>query len=144
MQEWVNTINPSSEADALHGDPEFPLILQAGRHMDTNANTLMRDPAWNKVRRVGTLVMHPEDAADLDLVDGQQVEVTTEAGNVTVELELTETVRRGVVIMPHGFGLDFNGQTVGANVNRLTSSAHRDPLAGTPIHRYIRCRVNRG
>lgn len=143
MEEWVRSIDASSEEEALRGDAQFPLILQAGRHDDTNANTLMRDPAWNRGRRVGTLVMHPEDAADLDLVDGQQVQVSTEAGSVSAELQLSASIRRGVVAMPHGFGLDYEGQTVGANVNRLTKSTHRDPVAGTPLHRYIRCRVDR-
>ncbi len=143
MQEWVRSIDAALEQRALQPDADFPLILQAGRHNDTNANTLMRDPAWNQGRRVGTLAMHPDDAADLDLVDGQRVEVCTEAGTLTAELELSASIRRGVVIMPHGFGLDYGGQIVGANVNRLTKNTHRDLLAGTPIHRYIRCRVDR-
>jgi anaerobic selenocysteine-containing dehydrogenase len=143
MEEWVESITAGAEEEALRGDPAYPFILQAGRHNDNNANTLMRDPAWNKGRRVGTLAMHPEDAADLDMVDGQQVQVSTEAGNVNVELEVSTGVRRGVVIMPHGFGLDYAGHTVGANMNRLAKNTHRDPLAGTPLHRYIRCRIDR-
>jgi anaerobic selenocysteine-containing dehydrogenase len=103
----------------------------------------MRDPAWNRGRRVGTLAMNPQDAADLDLVDGQPVKISTQAGSVAAELELSASIRRGVVVMPQGFGLDYAGQTVGANVNRLTQNTHRDPLAGTPLHRYIPCRVDR-
>ena len=85
MEEWVRSIDAASETAALQLDAQFPLILQAGRHDDTNANTLMRDPTWNRGRRVGTLAMHPEDAADLDLVDGQPVQVCTAAGSVTAE-----------------------------------------------------------
>jgi anaerobic selenocysteine-containing dehydrogenase len=48
---------------------------------------------------------------------------------------------RRLVIIPHGFGLVYEGQEQGVNVNRLTRNTHRDPLAGTPLHRYVPCRV---
>ena len=130
---------PSEEA-ALRLDPEFPLVLMAGSHCATNANTLMRDPAWNKGKRACTLAMHPEDAQGLCLKDGQRVRVTTEAGTEELELEVTQTARKGHVVMPHGFGLVYRGIKYGANVNRLTKNTHRDSF-GTPMHRYVPCRV---
>lgn len=139
--EWIQGIDAESEAKALDRDSQFPLILIAGRHMDTNANTLMRDPAWNEGRRACAVAMNPEDAKSLELTDGQMVRVTTEAGEVEVELEVTASARQGQVIIPHGFGLEYDGQVYGANVNRLTKNTHRDKLAGTPLHRYVPCRV---
>jgi anaerobic selenocysteine-containing dehydrogenase len=112
----------------------------AGRHTSMNANTLMRDPAWNKGKRACTLAMHPADAEKLKLADGQQVRITTEAAAVEVELEVTETARPGHVAIPHGFGLVFGGSVYGVNVNRLTKNTNRDFL-GTPMHRYVPCRV---
>ena len=58
-----------------------------------------------------------------------------------IELEVTKEVRKGQIVIPHGFGLDYNGKTHGVNVNMLTSAANRDPVAGTPIHRYVPCRI---
>ena len=113
----------------------------AGRHMRTNANTLMRNPAWNRGRRAGTLAMHADDAAQLGLSDGQLVRVVTAGGEETVELEISGAARVGHVSMPHGFGLVYRDKVVGANVNRLTQATHRDPFAGTPLHRYVPCRV---
>ena len=141
VAEWVKGIHAESEAAALEGDKDWPFILIAGRHMDMNANTLMRDPAWNKDRRACTLAMNPKDAETLSFSDGQMVKVSTEAGAVEIELEVTGSTRPGQVIIPHGFGLDFNGKVYGANVNRLTKNTHRDRLAGTPLHRYVPCRV---
>ena len=63
MADWVNSIDSESEKKSLQPDPAYPLILQAGRHMSMNANTLMRDPAWNQGKRDCTLAMHPSDAA---------------------------------------------------------------------------------
>ncbi len=138
---WMQDITPESEEKALAPDPQFPLLLIAGRHMKTNANTLMRNPEWNKRLRACTLLMHPADAKGLGLEDGQQVLITTEAGQETLELEVSKTARKGQVVMPHGFGLVYDGEVFGANVNRLTKNTHRDRLAATPLHRYVPCRV---
>ncbi len=136
----LRSIDAASEEAALTMPPEFPLVLMAGRHTSMNANTLMRDPAWNEGKRACTLAMHPHDAASLKLTDGQRVRVTTEAGSEEIELEVTDTAHIGQVVIPHGFGLVYNGTKYGANVNRLTKNTHRDQF-GTPMHRYVPCRV---
>jgi anaerobic selenocysteine-containing dehydrogenase len=136
----LKNVDAVSEEASLVMDPKFPLVLMAGRHISMNANTLMRDPAWNEGKRACTLAMHPSDAASLKLTDGQQVRVTTEAGSEEIELEVTDTAKKGHVVIPHGFGLVYNGKKYGVNVNRLTKNTHRDQF-GTPIHRYVPCRV---
>jgi anaerobic selenocysteine-containing dehydrogenase len=141
VRDWIEGITPEAEDKALAEKSEWPFILVAGRHMDMNANTLMRNPDWNRGKRACTLAMHPEDAERAGLKDGRMVRVVTEAGEETLELEVTRATRPGMVIIPHGFGLEYDGRVYGANVNRLTSAAHRDPLAGTPLHRYVPCRV---
>ena len=143
MAEWVKSIDAESEAKALQPDKKYPLILSAGIHIDTVANTQMRDPAWNKGPRVGTLSMNPKDAELMGIADGQKVKITTEAGSAEIELEVNESAGCGQVMIPHGFGLDFNGKTYGVNVNLLTKNTHRDKIAGTPYHRYIPCRVEK-
>ena len=51
------------ESEKLKEDEEkYPFIMSSGRHMDYNANTQMRDPAWNKGKRACTAIMHPADA----------------------------------------------------------------------------------
>lgn len=141
MAEWIEGIDAGSEAKGLEADPEYPLILMAGNHVDIVANTQLRDPAWNKGRRVSTLSVNPEDAESLGLADGQNARVTTEAGSAEIEVEVTDAARPGQVIIPHGFGLSFEGKTYGVNVNLLTKNTHRDPIAGTPYHRFVPCKV---
>ena len=142
LAEAVKGIDVQSEEIGLRMNDDYPLILAAGRHMDYNANTIMRDPAWNEGKsRACTLMMHPDDAAALGLADGQTVRVTTEAGSEDIELEVTDTARPGQVVMPHGFGLVHTGRKHGANVNRLTKNSNRDPIAGTPLHRFVPCSV---
>jgi anaerobic selenocysteine-containing dehydrogenase len=141
LTDWVKGIDAASEAESLRADPEYPLVLMAGSHIDITANTQLRDPAWNKSRRVSTMSVNPRDAESLGLVDGQQAKVTTEAGSVEIEVEVTDAARAGQVIIPQGFGLTFEGETYGVNVNLLTKNTHRDRIAGTPHHRYVPCRV---
>jgi len=139
-EDWIKEISPNEEEKRLKADAEFPLILMAGRHMDMNSNTAMRDPAWNEGRRSCTLAMNPADSEKFGFSDGQMVKITTEAGEETIEVEVTEDARKGQVIIPHGFGLVYNGVKFGANVNRLAKNTNRDQF-GTPMHRYIQCKV---
>ena len=127
----------------LELDAQYPLILSSGRHIPFNANTLMRNPAWNEGRRACTCIMNPADAEKLNMRDGEMVKVSTEAGSVEIELEVTERTRKGYVISPHGFGLEYGGVEYGANANRLAKNTHRDRFAATPLHRFIPCRVDK-
>ena len=140
VNDWIKKINPAGEEEQLRIDENFPLILMAGRHMDMNANTGMRDPVWNKDRRACTLAINPSDAKLLGIVDQQMVKVTTEAGTEEIEAEVTKDARKGQVIIPHGFGLVYDGAKSGVNVNRLTKNTNRD-FVGTPMHRFVPCRV---
>ena len=139
-EEGIKKITPEEEEQRLKANAEFPLILLAGRHMDMNANTSMRDPVWNEGRRACTLAMNPADAKQFGFSNGQMVKVITEAGEETIAVEVTEDARKGQVIMPHGFGLVYEGVKFGANVNRLAKNTNRDQF-GTPMHRYVPCRV---
>jgi anaerobic selenocysteine-containing dehydrogenase len=141
LTDWIREIEPQQERDALAPQNEFPLLLMAGRHFDYNANTIMRDPAWTDGRRSCTVLIHPADGEALGLTDGSTVNVVTEAGQVQIEAQITAQTRQGHVIIPHGFGLVYNGKSWGANVNRLTKNTNRDRLAATPLHRFVRCRV---
>ncbi len=136
----VKGLDATSEARDLEMPAAYPLILNAGRHFKYNINTLMRNPEWNKGKRDCTVCINPADAQSLGLADGQNVKVTTAAASETGELEVSDTVRPGTVLIPHGFGLVYDGQVHGINVNRLTKNNHRDPM-GTPLHRFVPCRI---
>jgi anaerobic selenocysteine-containing dehydrogenase len=142
MKDWIQEIDPAVESEKLKEDEEkYPFIMSSGRHMDYNANTQMRDPAWNKGKRACTAIMHPGDAEKFGFSDGQMVKVATDAGEENIELQVTKGTRPGYIMIPHGFGLAFQDKTYGANANRLAKNTHRDRIAGTPYHRYIPCRV---
>ncbi len=136
----LEAIDAVNEETALTPDPQYPFVLMAGRHFNMNANTLMRNPNWNEGKRDCTLMMHSDDATSLGIADGQKVRVTTEAGSVEIEAEITDMAHKGHVVIPHGFGMVYDGKVYGVNVNRLTKNTNRDWL-GTPMHRYVPCRI---
>ncbi len=140
LEKRAKAIDAKSEAEDLQMPEEFPLILNAGWHMKYNANTLMRNPDWNKGKRACTVAVSPQDAEIINLEDGQQVRVSTSAGSEVGELQISNKVRQGMVLIPHGFGLTYEGKVYGINVNRLTQNIHRDPI-GTPLHRFVPCRI---
>ncbi len=142
MADWIQEIEPALETEKMKdGEDEYPFIMSSGRHMDYNASTQMRNPIWNQGKRACTALMHPGDAETFGFNDGQVVKITTEAGEEKIELEVTKATRSGYIMIPHGFGLTYQGEIYGANANRLAKNTHRDRIAGTPLHRYIRCRV---
>ena len=136
VPEMIEAIHAlSREVPAADG---FPFILMAGERRSYNANQIFRDPAWRKVDKHGALRMHPDDADALSLANGDIAQCTTERGMLEVTVEIDDALRRGVVTLPHGYGISFqNSKPIGPPVNRLTSISHCEPFSRTPFHKYV-------
>jgi anaerobic selenocysteine-containing dehydrogenase len=141
MAEWMLEVEPEKERAAMR-NRDYPFVLMAGRHFPFTANVIMRDPAWNDHKEVCAVLISAEDAQDVGVVDGGDVWISTEASRVKIQAEISPVAQKGIVVIPHGFGLDYDGQVYGVNVNQLTKNTHRDRLAGTPLHRYVPCRID--
>jgi anaerobic selenocysteine-containing dehydrogenase len=138
LEELDQTQPPSST--------EYPLILVAGERRSYNANTIYRDPAWRKTDPDGALKVHPEDAATYGLEDGGLAKCESKRATTIVRVEVNDTLCRGMVTLPHGYGLEHptpGGKRLrtGVHINELTSAEDRDPIAGTPYHKYVPVRL---
>jgi anaerobic selenocysteine-containing dehydrogenase len=109
----LENLDPEHEEADLQPDHGYPFVLMAGRHFNMNANTLMRNPAWNEGKRDCTCMMHAEDAQSLGIRDGQKVRVTTEAGSVEIEAEITDMAHRGHVVIPPGSAWSMTAGSTG-------------------------------
>lgn len=131
-----------SELEGLKLPPEYPLIFHAGLHVDTVANTVMRNPDWNRSRRWATMLLNETDAHALGLADGEKARIITRASAAEIEVEVSPRAASGCVYIRHGGWLIYDGKKYGVNVNELVHRSYRDDL-GTPLHRRILCRVEK-
>jgi len=114
------------------------LVLIGRRQLNSN-NSWMHNlaPLVRGANRC-TAHVHPEDAARLGLVDGGNARVRSRTGAITVPVEITDSIRPGVVSIPHGWGHDVDGTRTpvaaahaGANSNVLADDLLVDGLTGT-------------
>lgn len=94
------------------------------------------------------LQVHPADAAVRGLETGDLVQVTSGDGVIEVRAQVTDSVRPGVVSLPHGWGHDTSearlsvaARRPGVNVNRLVGTSSIDPLSGTSALTAVPVRV---
>ncbi|MFI5858347.1 molybdopterin-dependent oxidoreductase [Streptomyces parvulus] len=116
------------------------LVLVGRRHLRSNNSWMHNIPALTGGSNRCTLHVHPDDAGRLGVSAAQPVRVQGPGGEVTVPAEVTDTVRPGVVSLPHGWGHDRPGtrQThaatePGVNVNQLLDGSLLDPLSGNAV-----------
>ncbi|RFU87265.1 molybdopterin oxidoreductase family protein [Streptomyces triticagri] len=116
------------------------LVLVGRRHLRSNNSWMHNVPSLNGGSNRCTLQIHPEDAARAGITEGSQVRVKSAGGEVVAPAELTDTVRTGVVSLPHGWGHDRPGTRTavatarpGVNSNQLLDGSLLDPLSGTAV-----------
>ncbi|MFK0254560.1 molybdopterin-dependent oxidoreductase [Streptomyces sp. NPDC090445] len=116
------------------------LVLVGRRHLRSNNSWLHNVPALSGGSNRCTLQVNPLDAERLGLTDGGRALITADGGSLDVPVEVTDTVRTGVVSLPHGWGHDRDGARLtvaaaapGANVNQLLDGTLLDPLSGTAV-----------
>lgn len=107
------------------------------RHLRSNNSWMHNSHRLIKGKPRDQLMMHPDDLASLGLVDGQTVEVRARVGSVRIAVEATDTLMRGVVSLPHGFGHNRAGtrlglaeQNAGVSYNDLTDASAVDVVSG--------------
>ncbi|NYI43191.1 anaerobic selenocysteine-containing dehydrogenase [Nocardioides aromaticivorans] len=122
---------------------EFPFVLSAGERRAFTANTIIRDPSWRRRDAGGALRISTDDAWALSVRDGDTLRVVTERGSAVAVVEVTDTLQQGHVSLPNGLGVAHPDGTPGVAPNELTSLHHRDPIAGTPWHKYVPARLER-
>ena len=121
------------------------LVLIGRRHKQDNNAWFHNIERVNRGRPRHQLLMHPEDLAERGIADGDLVTVTSRVGAVTVDVQATDDVMRGVVSLPHGYGHQVDGvrlgrasKVPGVSINDLTDPDLLDlsgnaALSGVPV-----------
>ncbi|HLZ01759.1 MAG TPA: molybdopterin-dependent oxidoreductase [Bradyrhizobium sp.] len=144
LLDWLGQLDPAF-ADA-RGD--YPFVLAAGQRRMFNANQIFRDPAWRRDDPDGALLINTRDLEELGARDGEWIAVKSPAGRIVVRCKADDSLRHGLLALPHGYGQSYptrDGERLanGPRVNALTDSGNCDPIAATPYHKHVAVRLER-
>ncbi|HKY44481.1 MAG TPA: molybdopterin-dependent oxidoreductase [Pyrinomonadaceae bacterium] len=114
------------------------LLLIGRRQLRSNNSWMHNSERLVKGKTQCTILMHPADAAQRELMNGQTVEVRSRVGSIVLPVEVSDEIMPGVVSIPHGWGHDRVGnqievaqQHAGESINDLTDNLTVDALCGT-------------
>ena len=77
--------------------------------------------------------MHPDDAAALGMVDGEEVTVETPMGKLDMTLSITSSNLKGVVNVYHAVN--------DKDINYILDDTYLDPISGFPGFKSYCCRL---
>jgi anaerobic selenocysteine-containing dehydrogenase/sulfite reductase alpha subunit-like flavoprotein len=111
-------------------DDDFPFVLNTGRvqHQWHTLTKTGRVAKLNKLNPGPFLELHPEDAAEHGIAEGDHVAVTSRRGRAVLPAVLTDRVRPGCCFAPFHWN-DLFGEEF--SVNAVTSDAV-DPISFQP------------
>ena len=121
-------------------EPPRQFVLIGRRQLSSNNSWMHNLAPLVRGGNKCTAHLHPDDAEKLALADGALAKITSRTGTVTVPIEITDTVRPGVVSIPHGWGHDVAGTRgevarahAGVNSNILADELLLDIPSGTAV-----------
>ncbi|GAA6135356.1 molybdopterin oxidoreductase family protein [Oceaniserpentilla sp. 4NH20-0058] len=127
----------ASLADQTKQQTNSDALLIGRRHVRSNNSWMHNSQRLVKGKSRCTLLIHPDQAAQLNIADGQSVKVTSRVGSVVIEAQISEEIMPGVVSIPHGYGHGRKGikqgvaeANAGVSVNDLTDENMIDGLSG--------------
>jgi anaerobic selenocysteine-containing dehydrogenase len=137
----VEIASAAAEADGLQ---RLPQPLADPRPADGRLRLLSPASPWllndsfandaKIARRIGaaTVALHPEDAADRGLAEGDEALMENETGSLRLHVTLSDVVPRGVAYSPKGRWP--KREPSGANVNALNPGESADMGQSTSVH----------
>ncbi len=116
------------------------MVLVGRRDLRSNNSWMHNLDILVKGKERCTLHVHPDDARRFGLEHGSLARVRSRTGEVEIVVEITDSIMRGVVSIPHGWGHDVDGVQLnvagkrpGVNSNLLADTSRYDPLSGNAV-----------
>jgi anaerobic selenocysteine-containing dehydrogenase len=120
--------------------PAPDLVVIGRRDVRTNNSWMHNLPILAKGPFRCTALVHPLDAARLQLQDGALARLTNGPRSIAAQVHISDEMMPGVVSLPHGWGHNLPGARLrlaaerpGANLNALLDDQLRDPLSGNAV-----------
>lgn len=126
----------------------YPFLIISGARRTATFNSWTHNiPALMERVKGNWATLHPEDAAALNLAEGQTVRISTEVGSLEIEARTSSEIRRGVVSVHQFWGHTYQSGTMtsrkypGVNVNILHDDRGLDEFSGMPVFNARPCRI---
>jgi anaerobic selenocysteine-containing dehydrogenase len=126
--------------DSISAYDPSQMLLVGRRELKSNNSWMHNIAVLTKGSLACTAQLHPDDADRMGASTGDHVRITSRVGRIEIPVEVTDTVSRGVVSVPHGWGHDMAGtrmdvarRKAGVNSNILSDDKAMDPLSGNSV-----------
>ena len=130
------------------GSPEvarhYPLVLNSGARTNYDFRSQHHNiPSLVSKHPAPLVHLHPLDAQERGIREGDQVLVKTRRGQVSFLARISEDLLPGVVEVNMGGGGPLGPQAwQQGNVNELTDLNNIDPISGFPVYKALLCEVS--
>jgi predicted molibdopterin-dependent oxidoreductase YjgC len=114
---------------------EYPIRLTTGRRLDSYNTGVQTGAYTSPLRRPEAIELSAHDAAELDVIEGEDVVVSSRRGEVVAPVAISPALRPGLAFMT----LHFPEQV---ETNRLTIEA-TDPKSGTAEFKATAIRIDK-
>lgn len=125
-------------------------LLIGRRHLRSNNSWMHNLPKLMTGKLRCTVMIHPNDAHQLGIVNDEEVIVESSVGKIQIHAEITEELMQGVVSIPHGFGHNRGGtnqkvatEFSGVSINDLTDDQAIDALSGNAAFSGIKVSIKK-
>lgn len=126
------TVSPISTPDLFE---QYPLVLGTGSRVTWYTHSKWRDIPWlNQFMPEPVVFINPVDAEARGLVDGDDVRLFNQLGEVQVKAAVSNIVRPGIVEFHHGWAQANAAELVGLDF---------DPISGFPAYKDGLCEVEK-
>ncbi|WP_448699287.1 molybdopterin-dependent oxidoreductase [Mucilaginibacter sp. AW1-3] len=121
-------------------DDHFPFILTTGRIRD-QWHTMAKTGKVNKLNqhiKQAFLEIHPADAEELNIADGEVAVIRSRRGEVHVKAKISAAIKQGVVFLPMHWG-----KILGNDLNRANNVTNDmvDPVSKEPDFKFCAVKV---
>ena len=121
-------------------NPAGELLIIGRRDVRSNNSWMHNLPTLAKGPERCTLLVHPQDAQRLGLVDGAMAQVQRGSATLQAPVVISTAMMPSVVSLPHGWGHSLAGSRLqvaaerpGANLNAVLDDSLMDPLSGNAV-----------
>ena len=120
--------------------PGHALLVIGRRHVRSNNSWMHNAHRLVKGKDRCTVLLHPEDAEALAISDGDSLTLRSRVGEISLPVQVSDSIMPGVASVPHGWGHDRAGTQLsiaekhaGASLNDLTDDQDVDGVNGVAV-----------